>query len=226
MCTPEGFKSRYEHVSYIPSSKPDQVYVIAGANQETNISDVQAYSIKNETWSTVKAAGIAPVPRTHHTTAVIDDCVYIFSGGKSGAEPVQDRQLHCFNAQTDSWSSPTIAGELPPPRHGHTLCAYGSKLICFGGMAATKFYNDVYVLDLAKSSWTCPKVKKRYIPEARAAHTAVVHDKFMYVFGGMNKEGMALDDLWKLDLGNFTWSQVTIEGEVRRTQLNCTVILL
>lgn len=213
MTTPAGFVARYEHVAFVPASHPDKIYVLLGANQENNISEVQCYNMTTEKWSTIKTSGSAPTPRTHHSTASVNDCVYFFSGGKSGAEPVQDRQVFCFNASNNSWQSLAISGDSPSPRHGHTICVIGGKLYCFGGMAGTKFYNDVHVIDLEKGMWSTPKIKKRNsMPEARTAHAAVAHGADMYVFGGLNKDGMAMDDLWKLDTGAMQWTQLQYEG--------------
>lgn len=212
MVSPEGFEARYEHISYLPSSQPTEVYVLSGANQEANVSTIQSYNIQKSEWSTIKVAGSHPAPRTHHTTAAAEDCVYLFSGGKSGTDPVQDRQVYSFNAKTNSWSSLAVSGESPAPRHGHTLCAYGRKVICFGGMSGAKFYNDLHTLDLDKNAWCVVKVKKRSQPEPRASHAAVVHGRYMYVFGGLSKEGMALDDLWRLDLTTMQWYLMKIEG--------------
>lgn len=209
-----GFVSRYEHISFMSPSQTNKIYVLSGANQECNISDsfVQSYDIVTEKWSVVKSSGTSPSPRTHHTTAVIEDCVYIFSGGKTGAEPVQDRQVYSFNASTCAWTSLIIQGNSPSPRHGHTMSVISNKIYCFGGMAGTKFYNDVHILDIEKCAWIAPKVKKRVLPEPRAAHAMVSLGTCLYVFGGMNKDGVALDDLWKLETTSMQWSQCTYEG--------------
>lgn len=217
MLTPPNFTTRYEHVAFTPASRSNTVYVLAGANQESNISAdyVQCYNVKTEQWSTVKTTGTAPCPRTHHSSAFVGDCVYLFSGGKVGAEPVQDRQVYCFNAATDAWSSLAIAGDSPSPRHGHTMNVVGKKVYCFGGMAGTKFYNDLHMLDLEKGMWVTPKVKKRSMPEARTSHVAVSSGSDIYVFGGLNKEGAALDDLWKLDTSTMQWSLCPNEGKTK-----------
>jgi len=214
LLTPPGFNSRYEHISFIPSSQPDRVYVLAGATQESNIAEgfVQYFDLKTEKWISVKASGTAPSPRTHHTTASCGDCVYVFSGGKSGAEPVQDRQVYSYDVSSNSWSSLSISGESPSPRHGHSLTVIANKIYCFGGMAGSKFYNDLHILDLEKGCWITPKIKKRNLPEPRAAHAAVTEGTNLYIFGGMSKEGMALDDLWKLDTSTMQWSQCQVEG--------------
>jgi len=210
--SPPGFTARYEHASFIPASQPDHVYVIVGATQEGNVVDVQKYGVLADNWDKVKTTGPAISPRTHHSSVSIGDCIYFYSGGKSGPDPVQDRQVHCFNAATDTWSALSVTGEGPAPRHGHTLCAIGDKLVCFGGMAGPKLYNDIYILDLEKASWQCPKIKKA-TPSPRAAHSAVVYGKVMYVFGGLTKEGVASDELWKFDISIMQWTLCSLEGK-------------
>lgn len=221
MITPTGFGSRYEHIAFLAPSEPEKVYILAGANQEQNISDpyVQCYDIKEEKWSTIKPMGTAPSPRTHHTLASIGDSVYIFSGGKTGAEPVQDRQVYSFDVTSSCWQSLAITGDSPSPRLGHTLTSVSNKIYCFGGMAGAKFYNDIHVLDLEKGSWVTPKVKKRNLPEPRAAHAAVSLGQYLYIFGGLTKEGMALDDLWKLNTTSMQWSLCETEGKVIQLHL-------
>jgi len=39
-----------------------------------------------------------------------------------------------------------------------------NKIYCFGGMARSKFYNDLHILDLEKGCWITPKIKKRNLP--------------------------------------------------------------
>ncbi|XP_067945622.1 rab9 effector protein with kelch motifs-like [Watersipora subatra] len=222
MVNPPNFNPRYEHISYMPSSAPNKVHILAGANQTENISndDVQCYDIETEQWSATIASGTPPPPRTHHTNAFIEDSVYIFSGGKVGSEPVQDRQVYCYNSSTNLWRSLDISGSSPSPRHGHTLTAISKKVYCFGGMAGSKFYNDLHILDLEKDTWITPKVKKRGLPEPRAAHAAVADGMNMFIFGGMNKEGSALCDLWKLDTVNMLWSQCQTEGPPPASRLD------
>ena len=40
-----GIASRYEHSAFIPESNPNKVYVFGGAQQATNLNDVQALDL-------------------------------------------------------------------------------------------------------------------------------------------------------------------------------------
>lgn len=47
-----------------------------------------------------------PSPRTFHTSAAaIGNQLYVFGGGERGAQPVQDVELHVFDASME-WRAP------------------------------------------------------------------------------------------------------------------------
>lgn len=108
-----------------------------------------------------------------------------------------DRQVHCFDVKTSSWSILPIKGDSPKPRHGHVMVAVGNRLFIHGGMAGSAFYDDFHLMDLDKMSWSNIR-RKKATPSARAAHSGVAVGKDIYIFGGMSREG-ALDDLYKCD---------------------------
>ena len=201
-----GLRPRYEHAAFVPACHPDRIYVFGGANQAGNMNDVQVLDTAAGSWSTLtpSASGAAPSPRTHHTTAAVGDKLIVYSGGHTGADPVGDRQVHCFDASTEAWSVLTVRGDSPKPRHGHAMAAVGVKVFLHGGMAGSTFYDDLHVLDLERNTWVSVK-RKRTSPCARAAHAMVACGSDVFVFGGMNREG-ALDDLHKLDTSQFVLS--------------------
>ncbi|KAK6194812.1 hypothetical protein SNE40_000361 [Patella caerulea] len=217
MDTP-GFKSRYEHVAFVPEIHPDKIYIFGGADQTGNLNDIQVLDITTNNWSNLTVQGTPPSPRTHHTTAVVGNKMVVYSGGHSGADPVGDRKIHVFDVSTSTWSQPSIKGDPPKPRHGHVMVSLGNKIYVHGGMATATFYDDLHVLDLAKESWTSIK-KKKSSPSARAAHGGAVHGTNLYIFGGMNKDG-ALDDMHKLDTVSMTWSEVKLDGPPPSSRLD------
>lgn len=196
-------KPRYEHAAFVPRSQPSKIYIFGGADQGGNNNDIQVFDTTSHTWSVLTAGGTAPSPRTYHTTACVGDRFIVYSGGQSGSDPVGDRQVHCFDASSQEWSTLNIHGESPKPRHGHLVAAVGNKIIVHGGMSGTTFYDDLHVLDIVKKSWTSIKQKKVF-PCARAAHGGFVQGSDLYVFGGMNREG-ALHDMFKLDTSEHAW---------------------
>lgn len=196
-----GLRPRYEHAAFAPPSCAHKIYVFGGANQAGNLNDIQVLDTISNTWSTVAVTGSLPAPRTHHTTATVGDKLIVYSGGHQGADPVGDRQVHCFDAIKEQWSVLTLRGESPKPRHGHVMVSVGSRVFLHGGMAGSTFYDDLHILDLEKNAWINVK-KKKMFPSARAAHGAVCSGTNIFIFGGMNRDG-ALDDLYKLDTSKY-----------------------
>jgi len=48
------------------------------------------------------------------------------------------------------------------------------------------------------------------IPSRRWGHTAIVYEKFMYVFGGCGVESDASNDLFRLDCKSYEWEKLEI----------------
>ncbi|XP_019643444.1 PREDICTED: rab9 effector protein with kelch motifs-like [Branchiostoma belcheri] len=205
-----GLTARYEHTCFTPESQPHKVFVFGGAEQGCNLNNVQVLDTGTGTWTTADVQGTPPSPRTCHYTAHRGDRLYVWGGGKTGAEPVEDRKLHVFDAATLTWSQPQLEGKPPKSRHGHVMVATGNKLYVHGGMSGVTFYDDLYVLNLDTKKWKRLKPKGP-VPSARAAHTAVVHGSQVYLFGGMNQEG-ALDSMHVLNTENLTWRELKPEG--------------
>ncbi|XP_066294007.1 rab9 effector protein with kelch motifs-like [Branchiostoma lanceolatum] len=205
-----GLTARYEHTCFTPESQPHKVFVFGGAEQGRNLNNIQVLDTETGTWTTADVQGTPPSPRTCHYTPHRGDRLYVWGGGKTGAEPTEDRKLHVFDAATLTWSQPQLEGKPPKPRHGHVMVAVGNKLYVHGGMSGVTFYDDLYVLNMDTKKWKRLKPKGP-VPSARAAHTAVVHGTQVYMFGGMNQDG-AMDSMHVLNTETLTWSELSPEG--------------
>lgn len=60
-------------------------------------------------------------------------------------------------AVSHTWISPSVRGEGPEAREGHSAALVGKELFIFGGCGKSSetsnevYYNDVYILDTGKS---------------------------------------------------------------------------
>lgn len=79
----------------------------------------------------------------------------------------------------------------------HSVWCLGLQLFCHGGMSGMDLYDDLHVLD-SDGTWT--SIDCKHQPSGRAAHGAVCHKRFIYVFGGLGNSG-ALSDMWRLHVG-------------------------
>ncbi|KAI5285963.1 hypothetical protein KEM52_002203 [Ascosphaera acerosa] len=92
---------------------------------------------------------------------------------------------------------------------GHTATLWqGSKLVVFGGENEHREHlSDVYVLDIATSTWTSPETRGPK-PKGRGRHAAVIYDDKLFIIGGsVGEADHPLDDICYLDLKTWTWSR-------------------
>ncbi|XP_078406019.1 rab9 effector protein with kelch motifs isoform X4 [Cetorhinus maximus] len=170
----KGLLPRYEHSSFVPVSRPGDLWLFGGADESANRNCVQVLNFETGVWRSPAVNGTPPTPRTcHGSTAAIGDCLYVFGGGDKGAEPVQDTQLHVFNKATLSWSQQSTEGKPPAPRHGHVMVAVDSKLYIHGGLAGENFFNDMYLIDTETNCWTLLEFDSP-LPAGRLDHAMCV----------------------------------------------------
>lgn len=116
------------------------------------------------------------------------------------------------------WSHPEMQGDLPPPCRAHSATLVGRKIIIIGGGEGASYYNSVHVFDIPTRRWSRPTLTTADVPPPRRAHTTVLYQNKIWVFGGGN--GLqALNDVWTLDVGTsldrMKWEQITITGRKR-----------
>ena len=97
------------------------------------------------------------------------------------------------------WTHPDITGDLPPPCRAHTATLYDRKLLIYGGVLGSTYHDSVYVLDTTARKWIRPNIASGPRPASRRAHSAVLYQGKVWMFGGGN--GLtALNDVWTLDV--------------------------
>ena len=90
------------------------------------------------------------------------------------------------------WCHPDMLGDVPPPCRAHTATLTDRRIVVFGGGEGPVYYNDVYVLDTVTRRWSRPVFPEDApVPPPRRAHTAVLYQSKIWVFGGGNGMGGA-----------------------------------
>lgn len=105
--------------------------------------------------------------------------------------------------------------------HGVSIVDKGRRLVIFGGehVARTPLDSNqslwLALLDEKTQEWQWQCVvtpREMPMPDKRVAHSqTVVGDRYVYIFGGragITMEEAAMNDLWKFDTQEFTWTAV------------------
>ena len=109
--------------------------------------------------------------------------------------------LFVFDLDSQSWHLPSVGGEFPTPRAGHSCTKLDEKYFCvFGGGDLKTVFDDTFIFDIDSSMWI--RVKPvGYQPPKRCGHSATsVNSSKILIFGGGDADGDLFSDLYSLQV--------------------------
>jgi hypothetical protein len=189
---------RYDHAC---SKMSDNLIVFGGCGETGPINDTWIYSIKSQSWREVFNG---PCARTIQSMPVISNKAFIFGGGVSGFNAIDDTSIWIFDL-INGWSSISTPG--PCARQGHSLVAIGASIYMFGGMNGSVSFDDVWKFDTSSNEWSKVATSGEG-PMARSGHVACLIDETrIAVYGGLVRDPKArvIGDVFILDTGMFTF---------------------
>lgn len=139
-----------------------------------------------------------------HTSAVINNNVFIVFGGYGGPEGhTKFDEINLLHLDTMTWSQPEVTGTMPPGVYAHSSFSMGDKLIVYGGdigSTTRKLSSDLYIFELSSLKWTKVNTLGQIPPPRSHFGSALVENKF-FIFGGSGPgEQEKLNDMYYLDL--------------------------
>lgn len=113
------------------------------------------------------------------------------------------------------------------PRSGHAAAPLPTEhthdVIIFGGYKEDpslkrEATNEAWLFSEKAGKWTPVKYAGNEQPRVRLVSQAAVVENYLYIIGGWDPGhkqdgGSILDDVWKLDLNTYHWSELTLKGE-------------
>ncbi|XP_008188760.1 kelch domain-containing protein 3 [Acyrthosiphon pisum] len=159
-----------------------------------------------------------PFQRYGHTAINLGSNIYLW-GGRNDNRVCNT--LYCFNTETLKWTTPSVYGNKPEPRDGHSACIIQNCMYIFGGFEERSglFASDLYMLNLNSMVWSIIKTKGRP-PSYRDFHTATAIDNKMYIFGGRSDwaaprqtdKDKYCSDIYYLDTSRRQWIRPKVHG--------------
>jgi hypothetical protein len=203
---------------------------IAGT-QFQPFGDLSVYSIASNTWTTLSTPGTGTRPhpgaRSGSNLWSVGDRLYLFGG--IDATFATHNDLWTYDLRRGEWSQVPVTS-APPARHvaqAGTVARFG-RLTIYGGEAldpATGFavLGDTWQFDLAARRWVEVTPAAGNIAPPRNDGASTVVGTAMYLHGGDVPGGVAgcgtpfehnpVAELWRFDLVNRLWRQVTPAGD-------------
>ena len=170
--------------------------------------------------------------RKYADTLIFNEKIYLFGGVDQDGKDTNDIFYLDLTQNVLVWKKINIAEEdKPTKRRQHTITLLDSKLFLFGGQnfldGNNEKLNDLWYMDLNATSdkyhqWE--KLKNNDVTATdnvqKYAHSAVVYNNTLYIYGGKNASDTPLSDLCALniqtinDARNDSWTKLNTTGVV------------
>uniref|UniRef100_A0A7N0TLY7 Acyl-CoA-binding domain-containing protein n=1 Tax=Kalanchoe fedtschenkoi TaxID=63787 RepID=A0A7N0TLY7_KALFE len=167
-----------------------------------------------DNWMALPVSGSRPMARYKHAAVVVGEKLYI-SGGSRNGRYLSDVQV--FDLRNLVWSSLRLGKdkindnntqELIPATSGHSMIAWGSKLLLIGGHSK-QISTSVTVRFIDLETSLCGDLETSGdVPRARGGHSATLVGSKIIIFGGEDFSRQILNDVHVLDLETMVWSVV------------------
>lgn len=163
-----GPAARFYHSAELVGRK---IVIHGGWNGVDIFDDVWIFNVDTFGWMQPKTGGFAPGPRYGHSLTLLPDGRLIMFGGVSitGAHgiPHYNDDVRQLATDTMMWSRPSVAGQTPTGRFGHSATLVDDGCVVFfggwgrGGCQCKESVNDsrafsTHVLDTTSMTWWTP----------------------------------------------------------------------
>lgn len=175
-------------------------------------ADLWMYNLDTKEWHNIKSVSVnVPAPRWLHTAVHCMGRMIIF-GGVSYSDIILG-DLWVFDINEFTWTKAVPTGPVILPREGHsaTVTGNGQEMMwVFGGISYGHIpFNDLWSYNTRTNQWALEK-PNGVPPPPRWLHTASEFQDSkgnwkIFVFGGVTRNWVPLDDLYVFDVATRTW---------------------
>nr|XP_045586690.1 uncharacterized protein LOC123748456 isoform X2 [Procambarus clarkii] len=210
--------ARHKHAvcAHAPS-----VYLLGGRHGNLPLKDFWIYDLVSRVWREVRDdTGTRPPSLQQHSIVRAGDRLVVFGGELCMSN---ETPLWIYIPETKVWrkwrwagggrgGSGSLRGREasaagPTGRRAHTAVMVGDAMLVYGGYQDLRGSSaELWSFNTRDESWTQVSSRGEQ-PAPRHAHSAVMHDDQMWVYGGMT-DLQERNDFWRYDTVSLTWTQV------------------
>jgi N-acetylneuraminic acid mutarotase len=164
------------------------IYVTGGIVDGSIVAHVWRFDACRRTWKEVQ-----PMlkPRAHHSSAVLEDRLYVVGGVRYEMNKMLNIEtIECYNCATNCW---TAAGRTMFPRKQSRLVPYNSTIVEVGGLQAGDAQVDTMTSYHIVGDMIKPTGEQFVLPKVIQFAQIVVLESIFYILWEENKEFIALD---------------------------------
>ncbi|XP_053546233.1 F-box only protein 42 [Bombina bombina] len=197
--------------------------LIKGVAHQCYHGFIKAVQDGNIQWEsrTYPYPGTPITQRFSHSACYYDSnqSMYVFGGCTQSSCNAAFNDLWRLDLNSKEWIRPLASGSYPSPKAGATLVVYKELLVLFGGWTRPspyplhqpeRFFDEIHTYSPSKNWWNC--IVTTHGPPPMAGHSSCVIGDKMIVFGGSLGSRQMSNDVWMLDLEQWSWSKPTISG--------------
>lgn len=113
--------------------------------------------------------------------------------------------------------------DSPSSLKNHSCIIYNNMMLFFGGYDGMNNTNNLYSYHLKYHKWNLITTQGD-IPKGRNGHTATLNESNkMYIIGGWLGSGvLASDDVYELDLKNYSWQRIILDRSIGASNMHST----
>lgn len=159
--------------------------------------------------------------RFSHSACYYDSnqSMYVFGGCTQSSCNAAFNDLWRLDLNSKEWIRPLASGSYPSPKAGATLVMYRELLVLFGGWTRPspyplhqpeRFFDEIHTYSPSKNWWNC--IVTTHGPPPMAGHSSSVIGSTMVVFGGSLGARQMSNEVWLLDLEQWSWSKPSVSG--------------
>ncbi|XP_036389286.1 F-box only protein 42-like [Megalops cyprinoides] len=159
--------------------------------------------------------------RFSHSACYYDSnqSMYVFGGCTQSSCNAAFNDLWRLDLNSKEWIRPLASGSYPSPKAGATLVVFRDLLVLFGGWTRPspyplhqpeRFFDEIHTYSPSKNWWNC--IVTTHGPPPMAGHSSSVIGTKMVVFGGSLGARQMSNEVWVLDLEQWSWSKPSITG--------------